>query len=432
MIKKVTIITPPEYEGLVLESLGRARVTQLTHVTGSEFEGLEAPAEQTVDYKELYQRVQTRLVEPLGLSEKKLERVTPSLEELREFARDPVGVVDSLVIEARSVITKVNEVKESVQATNNNLTSELHKKIEVEIAELEDAKSGLIENLENIDADKVAKFNENLGLKVRLDSITALEPKELKSCFAVGIVKSDFIPQMKEYLKRYPDTYSKVSEISKDESLLFVFGAEESQKWVDALFLVYDIKDIYDVLDPVDVLLVLDLDKRDKAIKNYKKQLAELEKKSVAPEDETPDEKKLREKIAALDAESEKRVADLKDEYANKIKVNEETLKVEQEKVQEEQMSSVNKVDYYSNVLKMYSKKNAPVLRGKIISVLQGYTPERMVSDLRKAIGEVESQIGETLYVEVSDLGEGDEHAPVPEIDFKSDKLQPLWILTRL
>lgn len=432
MIKKVTIITPPEYEGLVLESLGRARVTQLTHVTGSEFEGLETPAEQTVDYKELYQRVQTRLVEPLGLSEMKLERVTPSLEELREFARDPVGVVDSLIIEARSVITKVNEVKESVQVTNNNLTSELHKKIEAEIAELEDAKSGLIENLENIDADKVAKFNEKLGLKVRLDSITALEPKELKSCFAVGIVKSDFIPQMKEYLKRYPETYSKVSELSKEESLLFVFGAEESQKWVDALFLVYDIKDIYDVLDPVDVLLVLDVDKRDKAIKNYKKQLAELEKKSVAPEDETPEEKKLREKIAALDSESEKRVTDLKDEYENKIKVNEEALKVEQEKVQEEQMSSVNKVDYYSNILKIYSKKNAPVLRGKIISVLQGYTPERMVGDLRKAIEEVESQIGETLYVEVSDLGEGDKHAPVPEIDFKSDALQPLWILTRL
>ena len=111
MMKKVTIITPPEYEGLVLESLGRVRVMQLTHVTGSEFEGLETPAEQTVDYKELYQRVQTRLVEPLGLSEMKLERVTPSLQELREFARDPVGTVDSLIVEARSLIAKVNEVK---------------------------------------------------------------------------------------------------------------------------------------------------------------------------------------------------------------------------------------------------------------------------------------------------------------------------------
>ena len=431
-MKKVTIITPPEYEGLVLESLGRARVTQLTHVTGSEFEGLETPAEQTVDYKELYQRVQTRLVEPLGLSEMKLERVTPSLEELREFARDPVGTVDSLIIEARSLIAKVNEVKESVQVTNNNLTSELHKKIESEVAELDDAKSGLIESLENIDADKVAKFNEKLGLKARLDSITALEPTELKSCFAVGIVKSDFIPQMKEYLKRYPDTYSKVSELSKSESLLFVFGAEESQKWVEALFLVYDIKDIFDILDPADVLLVLDLDKRDKAIKKYKKQLADLEKKSVAPEDETPEEKKLREKIASLDADSAKRVTSLKEEYANKIKDNEETLKVEQERVQEEQMSSVNLVNYYANVLKIYSRKNAPVLRGKIISVLQGYTPESMVDDLKEAVGEVENHIGETLYVEVSDLGEGDAHAPVPEIDFKSDKLQPLWILTRL
>ncbi len=431
-MKKVTIITPPEYEGLVLESLGRARVTQLTHVTGSEFEGLETPAEQMVDYKELYQRVQTRLVEPLGLSEMKLERVTPNADELKAFARDPVGRVDSLIVEAKSLLAKVNEVNESVQVKNNNLTSELHKKLEAEIADLDKAKSSLIERLERVDAEKVAKFNERLGLKAKLDSITALEPTELKNCFAVGIVKSDFIPQMKEYLKRYPDTYSKVSELSRDESLLFVFGAEESQKWVDSLFLVYDIKDIFDILDPADVLLVLDLDKRDKAIKKYKKQLADLEKKSVAPEDETPEEKELREKIASLEAESEKRVADLKEEYANKIKDNEETLKFEQEKVQEEQLSSVNLVNYYANVLRTYSRKNAPVLRGKVISVLQGYTPESMVEDLRKAVGDVESHIGETLYVEVSDLGEGDEHAPVPEMDFKSDKLQPLWILTRL
>ena len=432
MMKKVTIITPPEYEGLLLESLGRARVTQLTHVTGSEFEGLETPAEQTVDYKELYQRVQTRLVEPLGLSEMKLERVTPDADELKAFARDPVGTVDSLIIEARSLIAKVNEVKESVHVKNNHLISELQKKLEAEEADLNVVKSSLIEDLENIDAEKISKFNERLGLKAKLDSITALEPTELKNCFAVGIVQSDFIPQMKEYLKRYPNTYSKVSELSKNESLLFVFGDEDSQKWVDALFLVYDIKDIFDVLDPADVLLVLDLDKRKEAIKKYKEQLAEIEKKTVAPEDETPKEKELREKIAALEAESAKRIADLKEEYDKKIKDNEETLKVEQKKVQEEQLSSVNQVNYYANVLKIYSKKNAPVLRGKIISVLQGYTPERMVEDLRKAVGEVESQIGETLYVEVSDLGEGDDHAPVPEIDFKSEKLQPLWILTRL
>jgi vacuolar-type H+-ATPase subunit I/STV1 len=430
-MKKVTIITPPEYEGLVLESLGKARVTQLTHVTGSEFEGFKTPTEQTVDYKELYQRVQTRLVEPLGLSEMNLERVTPSLKELKDFSRDPVGTVDSLIVEAKSLVAKVNEVKDSVQVKNNNLTSELNKKLEAEVADLESAKSNLIESLESIDADKVVKVNERLDLKAKLDLITALEPIELKSCLAVGVIKSDFVPQMKEYLKRYPDTYSKVSALSGEESLLFVFGDEESQKWVEALFLVYDINDIYDVLDPADALIVLDLDKRDNAIKKYKEQLADLEKKSVSPEDMTLEED-LREKIVSLEAESEKRVADLKEEYANKIKVNEETLKIEQEKVQEEQLSSVNLVNYYSNVLRTYSRKNAPVLRGKVISILQGYTPENMVEPLRKAVGEVESNIGETLYVEVSDLGEGDEHAPVPEIDFKSEKLQPLWILTRL
>jgi hypothetical protein len=95
-----------------------------------------------------------------------------------------------------------------------------------------------------------------------LESLQALEPNELKNCFAVGVVQNNFIPKMNEYLKRYPETYSRATQISKEESLLFVFGSEESQKWIDALFLIYEIKDIFDVLDPGEVLLVLDPEKR--------------------------------------------------------------------------------------------------------------------------------------------------------------------------
>ncbi|MCB2171900.1 hypothetical protein KQH65_04095 [archaeon] len=431
-MKKVTILTPPEYEGLVLESLGKARVTQLKHVTGTEFEGLEAPVEQKVDYKELYQRVRTRLLEPLGLDLNEVTRVTPSTEELREFARDPEGKVDSLIKEADSLISKIKTSQEEVHAQNNKLISELQAKLEAEEEDLNKAKSELIKQLENIDADKVAQYQERLKLKTRLDSLSALEPDELKNCFAVGVVKTDFIPQMNEYLKRYQNTYSKVSELNKEESLLFVFGDDDSKKWIDALFLVYDIRDIFDVLDPADVLLVLDENKRQEAIKKYKNRLSNLEKEAIPPESETPEEKELREKIEAMESEHEKRVTDLKEEYDSKIKANEELHKNQLKDLQQVQKKSYGETAYYARVVWMYSRKRTHVLRGKVISVIQGYTPDNKINELRKAVEEVENEVGERIFVEVAELDEDDRHAPTPEKDFKSDKLQPLWILTRL
>jgi len=432
LMKKVTIITPPEYEGLVLESLGRARVTQLTHVTGSEFEGLEAPAEQTVDYKELYQRVQTRLVEPLGLGGQEFERVTPSVDELKNFTRDPVGKVDFLIAEADSLINKIKEAQESTDIQNSMLVTELQRKLEVEEADLNGTKSQLVEKLESIVAEKTAKHKEILVLKTRLKYFQALESEDYKNSIAVGAIKTDFIPPLKNYLNRYPETSLKFTGVSDEESLILVLGKDESKDWVDSLFLIYDVKDIKEILNPKDLKLIKDNSKRADSIDKIIEKLADLEKGNVSPEEESPEEKELKVNITSLDAEYERRMTDLREELDKKVKDNDAALDVKLRKIQEEQKGSVSEVDYYANVLKMYSRKNAPVLRGKVISVLQGYSPENLLGALNKAVEDVESRIGENLFVDVSDLGEGDEHAPTPEIDFKSDTLQPLWILTRL
>ena len=432
MMKKVTIITPPEYEGLILESLGRAQVTQFKHVTGSEFERLETPSEKTVDYQKLYQRVQTHLLEPLNLDISKVARVTPSKDELVRFARDPEGKGESVINEAEGLIKKIESIKEEVHVKNNKLISELQEKLDAEDEEFNSVKGELLKQLQGIDAEKAEKYQELLKMRTRLDSVSALEPDELKNCFAVGIVETDFIPQMDEYLKRHPDTYSKTSKLSKKESLLFVFGNEESKSWIDALFLVYNIKDIFDVLDPADVLLVLDESKRQEAIKKYKDKLAELEKDTVTPDDETPEEKELRGKVEAIEAEHDKRVSDLKEEYDSKIKENEKTSAEQIEVLQNEQKDSFGTIAYYGYVLWVYSRRNTPVLRGNVISVLQGYTPTNKLDVLRKAVESVETTVNERIYLEVSELDEDDHHAPTPEKDFKSERFQPLWILTRL
>lgn len=395
-MKKVTIITPPEYEAPVLEALGRARITQLKHATGSGFDELEAPSEQLVDYKELYQKVETRLLEPLDLDINNVKKVTPSKEELQEFVRDPQSKVNSLIIEAEDLISKIETYKEEVHVQNNRLVTELQQKIQ------------------SIEAEKAEKYLEQVELKTKLDSISALEPDELKNCFAVGVVKTDFLPQLNEYIKRYPNIYTRISELSKDESILFVFGDEESRKWIETLFLIYDIKDIFDVLDPSDVLLVLDDRKRQDAIKKYKEKLTELEKTKSTQE------------------EYEKRIDKLKEEYNEKIKENEKRYTEMIEELQKEQQESFGTIAYYARIIWLYSKRRTPVLRSKVISVLQGYTPEARIGELRETIAEVESHIGERIFVEVSDLDEEDHHAPSMEADFKSEKLQPLWILTRL
>ncbi len=427
-MKKVTIITPPEYEGLVLESLGQSRVIQLKHVTGSEFENLEAPESQTVDYKELHQRVRTRLIEPLGLKEKDLEHVTPSVDELRSFARDPVGKVDALIAETESLVAKIKDAQDGVNAQKNKLVSELDEKLKAGEVDLNDAKSQLVEKLDGILAEKSSKAKEMASLKTRLGYLQALTPEDLDGT-AVGVVKSEFIPQLESYLKRYPETSSKVAGISDDESVVVVKGGDETKEWASSLFLVYDVTDIKDVVDAKDLKAAKDGAKRDKTISKIQEELAKLEKAKVS--EESKEEKDLKGKIASIDSEYEKDAADLKEEYESKIKKLEEESAAEPAD-QEAQTAALGNIGYYARVLKTYSKKNAPVLRGKVISVLQGYSPDASISKLEKAVAKVEEQIGEKLYLEISELDADDKHAPVPETDFKNKSLQPLWILTRL
>ncbi len=429
-MKKVTIITPPEYEGLVLESLGRARVTQLKPVTGTEYDGLKGDPEEQVDYRQLYKRIYDRYGELLDDLE--VEPVTPSVDELRTFSLDPEGRVDTIIEEASALLGKIEASEEDLHVQNNRLVNELQKKMEAEKVALDTAKEKLFKQLENIDKERVSFKEQQTAIKARLGSVQALEPEEFKNCFAVGVVKTEVMPRLIEYLKRYPNTYHRASTISDEESLLFVFGNEASRKWVEALFLVFEIKDIFDVLDSGDLLLVLDPAKRKQAIEKYKTELSEMERRGEEIEEEDTEEKLIRDELRKLEAEYDKKVAALKEEYDKKIKENEEIQSQEIAKFKEEQAAAFGVVAFYINLLHLFQRKSAPVLRSKIISVMQGYTPESMVPKLRETLKNVEGEIGENLFVEVSDLGHDDKNVPTPELDFNPSFLQPAWILTRL
>jgi len=418
-MKKVTIITPPEYEGLLLESLGKSQVVHFTKVTGEDYEALKDPSEEATDYRILYTKVNTRYEEILKMGDFVVERKTPSLEELREFTLSPEGKAEAIIDEATSLIEEVKEKQEHQHVENARLVKELQAKLDVEREKFEKEK-----------AELVGKLADRVILSTRLESIQALEPEQFKSCFAVGVVKNDLLPKVGEYLRRYEGTYFRTASISGDESFIFVFGSEETRKWVEALFLVFEIKDIIDVLDSRDILLVLDPAKRAEAIEKYEAQLKKKDDES-SPGEEPDDERKIREKVVELENNHRQLISELRTEYDLKIKENEEAHRKEIADLMSEQSEKIGKIDYYVNLLRMFSSRRVHVLRGMVISILQGYTPESKVAKLREAVTDVENRIGETLFVEVSDLGTDDKQAPTPPLEMPSF-LGPAWILTRL
>ena len=418
-MKKVTIITPPEYEGLVLESLGRSQVIQFKKVTGTEYEALKDPSEEATDYKILYNKINIRYEELLKTEYVKVERKTPSIEELREFTISPERKIDSIIDEASSLIEEIEEKKEQLHVENNKLVKNLQTELDVEREKFEAEKQKLLGKL----ADRVI-------LSTRLESIQALEPEQFRRSFAVGVVKNDLVPNVGEYLKRYEGTYYRTAPISDDESFIFVFGTDDTRRWVEALFLVFDIKDIFDALDSRDLLLVLDPSKRAEAIEKYRAEL-KTQAGEAGAGGEPDEEKKIRENVAELESVHRQKLSDLRVKYDQQIKENEEAHRKEIADLMSEQSEKIGKIDYFVDLLKMLSHKRVHVLRGMVISVLQGYTPEGMVPQLREAIQDVENEIGENLFVEVSDLGHEDEHAPTPALDMPGP-LEPAWILTRL
>jgi len=403
----------------LLESLGKSQVIHFTKVTGSEYESLRDPSEEGVDYRMLYNRVNTSYKEILDMVDFSVERRTPPLEELREFTLDPGGKVDAIINEATSLIEEVEEKRERQQLENEKLVKELQAKLDAERERFEKEKEKLVGEL----ADRVL-------LSSRLESLQALEPEQFKSSFAVGVVKNDIISKVAEYLRRYEGTYYRTAPISEDESFIFVFGSEETQKWVEALFLVFDIKDIFDTLDSQDILLVLDPARRAEAIKKYEEQL-KRQGEEAGPGEVFEEEKKIREKIAELESSHRQRISDLRAEYDQKIKENEEKHRKEIAELMSEQSEKIGKIDYYVTLLRMFSSRRVHILRGMVISILQGYTPESRVPKLKESIKKVEERIGENLFVEVSDLGPEDKHAPTPPLEMPGF-LGPSWILTRL
>ena len=331
------IITHPEYEHQIIRELDAARVVQLKTVSGVDAERLRKTGERIVDFKGLYEKFhdEYKALEESSILE--LESIDLEANELREFTEDPAASVDDF-------LAKFRDVQERARAR------------------AEEGETKLVE------------------AKLRLESLKALEPEELKKCLTVGLTDLSIQQRLHEYLQRFEDLSSKVVEFSSDKGYVFVFGPEERREWVETIFLIFEVKDIFEVLNSQDILLAIDSGRREEVIKEYEQEVQELQ--------------------ALTETEAE---------YSPVL----------------------GNAKFLDQMLRILSDESVPSLRTNVISVVQGWIHESNVHVLDKTIDDLQKKTGELFYLEYENPGHDDHAIPTPEPEMLSI-LQPAWKLTSL
>jgi V/A-type H+-transporting ATPase subunit I len=346
-MKKFTIITPPEYEHQIIGELGAARVVQLKAVSGMDVERLRKTGERIVDFKGLYEkfRDEYKVLEESTIL--KLEGLDLEANELSLFTEDPAASVDDFLAKFQEVQEKIREVD----------------------ARREEGEKKLIDT------------------KLRLESLKALEPEELKKCLTVGLADLSIQQRLNEYLQRFEDLSSKIVEFSSDKGYVFVFGPEERREWVETIFLIFEVKNIFDVLNTQDILLAIDDGRREEVIKEYEHEVQELQ----------------------ILTEAEAEYEQIKAEYSPVL----------------------GNAMILDQMLRILSDESVPSLRTNVISVVQGWIHEDNITTLDTIIGDLQKKTGELFYLEYENPGHDDHNIPNPEPKMPKI-LQPTWTLTKL
>jgi len=326
-MKKFIIITSPEYESFILEEIGRAGLPHLIEIRRSNFRRMKLETKKEVDFNVLCFRLNDSYRSLLDSEPFEPSKFTPSKEELEELMKNPEKVVNEIAGRLEDGRKRLEEVR----------------------IKIEETKAKLIE------------------IRAKLEALRALKPEELKKCLAVGIIRFTKItglgftawPRLEEHLLRFEDVTYKVVNISPEEGFLFVFGPEERRSWVEALFMVFDVKDIFNVLSTRDILLALNIKKRDETLEEYEEEVNTLKRFVEGEED----------------------LQKLKDELAPVL----------------------GKAAFIDQFLSIFLDKEASLPRTKLVSVLEGRVPPGKVSQMKELINEVEKKIGGPLFIKYED-----------------------------
>ncbi len=230
-------------------------------------------------------------------------------------------------------------------------------------------------------------------------------------------------------MAKQPEVKIKATSISPSESFIIVTGPQELEKWVHDLFLVFEVVDISTVLG-ADAKTVFDPTKRGKELEKFQKEMAAWVE-GIPAKGAT-----FEEKIASIENEHQEAVKLLEQEKAEKLKAStqqwsERAAKVEAD-VKEKEMKALSEIAFNYNLLYLAVDSRAPVMRTKVFSIMQGWTPDNSVKTFNTAIDGVEKATGEKIIVQVEDVTEDDKGVPTPPPHMKPSILQPTWNLTTL
>ena len=363
-MKRFTIIAAPEYEHLFLEEFSRARVVQLKEVTGIEFEKLKE-GERTADFKALYEKYHETYQGLVKMELPEQETTDLSTVDFKNFIDDPEETVEDF------------------------------------LKTLEEFKERLIESRAEHETTQKEREQSLIEARARLEGVRALEPEELRRCIAVGIVDLNIIERLAEHLQRFDDTSYKVVEISADTGYIFVSGPEERERWVETLFLIFEVKDVFDVLSTSDILLALDAGIREQVINEYEEEVEKLRLLVEREEDA----------------------------------IKEQIEKIEKDIIKEEGDSYtplLGKAKFLDYILGIMSNETVPVVRTRLMSIIQGWIAKDKVHVLDDIKDDIEERTGELFFLQYEEPGHDEPAIPTPEPVFTPSFLQPAWKLTTL
>jgi len=211
-MKKVTIITFPEYESLVLDSLGAAGVTQLKEVTGPDYDDYRKEAKGP-DYKTLFGEIEPRYRELQKLINFKIDRTIPSLEVLRDYARNPDVKAKATIQQLDRLLAQLKGPREAQTIEVERITKELDERISKGSALYHEKKRSLL--------DQYARWN------IKIELMKALGSDDIKGSLGYGVANTEFLKRLEQHLAKQPEVKIKVTSISPSDSFIEVNGPQE-------------------------------------------------------------------------------------------------------------------------------------------------------------------------------------------------------------
>ena len=118
--------------------------------------------------------------------------------------------------------------------------------------------------------------------------------------------------------------------------------------------------------------------------------------KSIEAPGETFDEK-----LAVLETEHQSDIKLIEEEKTAKLQTATESVKERYANVLADvkvsEMAALSEATFCYNMLRLATDSRAPVMRTKVFSILQGWTPAENIGEFNEAIKEVEQKTGEKI-----------------------------------